>query len=408
MKSWILSSAACLALHTLPVSAETVDEKLERLEKEVQALKDSRAGATQESAASKVSIGGYAEVTYNNFKDGSQKDIADLKRFVLFLGYRFNDRTQFFSETEIEHAFVKDNTAAAQGELEMEQAFIQHQIVPGLNFRGGLMIIPTGMINEYHEPPVFNGVERPDVDSRIIPTTWRELGLALQGSAGNGIEYNVGLSTTPDASQYSASNGAAQGFRNMRTNGSKSPATDLGYYAAVNWRGVPGLLVGGSVFSGNTAHDGKGVTTSAALAGKDARLTLWELHTKYSVAGFDLRALYAAGTLGDTDAINSAKSIAAGSNKAAPESFAGWYVETAYHAWQSGDYDLAPFVRYERYNTQKEVAAGFTIDPKNDERVLTAGLSFKLHPQVVLKADYQNYRADNLKDKWNLGIGVMF
>lgn len=33
-----------------------------------------------------------------------------------------------------------------------------------------------GFIDEVHEPPTFYGVERPEVDSRIIPTTWRELG----------------------------------------------------------------------------------------------------------------------------------------------------------------------------------------------------------------------------------------
>lgn len=406
MKLLLATGAACIALSAPATHAESVDEKLERLQKEVQDLKNAKANPSGES--SKATLGGYTEIAYNNFRDRRSKDIADLKRFVLFVGYRFNDRTQFFSETEIEHAFVKDNTATAQGELEMEQAYIQHQMFDGVNFRGGLMIIPSGMINEYHEPPVFNGVERPDVDNRIIPTTWRELGLALQGVVGDGIEYNAGIATTPDASQYSSSNGAAQGFRNMRTNGSKSPATDIGYYAAVNWRGMPGLQLGGSVFTGNTAHDGNGVTVKSDLQGEDARLTLWEVHAKYSIVGIDLRALYAAGSLSDTAAINSAAGIAAGSNKAAPESFAGWYVEAAYHARQKGDHDFVPFVRWDHYNTQKEVAAGFTIDPKNDERVATAGFTFKLHPQVVLKADYQNYRVDSTKDKWNVGIGLMF
>ena len=39
------------------------------------------------------------------------------------------------------------------------------------------MLIPMGITNEYHEPTLFNGVERPSIASVIIPTTWREIGV---------------------------------------------------------------------------------------------------------------------------------------------------------------------------------------------------------------------------------------
>ena len=70
--------------------------------------------------------------------------------------------------------------------------------------------------------------------------------------------------------------------------------------------------------------------------------------------------------------------------------------------------ELAPFVRYDRYNTQASVPSGLSADPKNNERVVTVGVNFKLHPQVVFKADYQNYKEDNRKDRFNLGLGYMF
>lgn len=400
------------------VRAETAEEQVEALRKrvetlEAQAKKDSGVSPGQVNAAkrpdeSKVSIGGYGEVTYNNFKDSSVKDIADLKRFVLFVGYRFDDNIKFYSELEVEHAFVKNGNAPSQGELEMEQAFLEFKVANPAHIRAGLMIIPSGTINEYHEPPVFYGVERNEIESRIIPTTWRELGVAVQGVVADGLEYNVGIVTTPDASLYSSSTGAASGFRGMRTSGSKSVANDFGFFAGLNWRGIPGLLVGGSLFMGDTAQNGNGATAKTQLAGKGAQLTLWDVHAKYSVAGFDFKTLYAAGGLDDTAAINAAAGIAAGSNKAAPEAFYGWLAEVAYHVWQKDNLDVAPFVRYERYNTQKEVAAGFTTDPTNDEKVITVGLNFKPHPQVVIKADFQNYKADNKKDRWNLGIGYMF
>ena len=115
--------------------------------------------------------------------------------------------------------------------------------------------------------------------------------------------------------------------------------------------------VGGSVWTGNTAQDGQGKgPNAAALTGADANLTTWDLHARYAVGGWDLRALYAQGTLGDTEAINAAAGLAPGSNDAAPESFYGWYLEAAYRFSLKGDMKLAPFVRYSEYNTQESVA----------------------------------------------------
>jgi hypothetical protein len=350
-------------------------------------------------------LGGYGEVAYNNYRDGSVKDQADLKRFVLFLGHRFNDRLRFYSEMEIEHAFAKDGKAPANGELEMEQAYIEYGLTPSANLRAGLQIVPMGIINETHEPPTFYGVERPEVESRIIPTTWRELGVGLQGRMLDSVlEYNVGVSTSMDASQYKD---ASKAVRDLRTSGSKAAANDLAAYGSLNYR-QPGWSVGGALFTGNTAQDGNGATAKTALQGKNARLTLWDIHGQADVGDLALRALYARGSLTDTLAINQAAGLAAGSNKAAPKSFWGWYGEAAYRLWKNGDMRLSPFVRYERYNTQASVDEGYAKDALNDETVVTAGANFNLSRDVVLKADWQDYKQDNMKDRFNLGLGYMF
>jgi hypothetical protein len=132
------------------------------------------------------------------------------------------------------------------------------------------------------------------------------------------------------------------------------------------------------------------------------------LRARYTIAGWDLRALYAEGSLSDTAAINAAAGLAPGSNKAAPESFSGWFVEAAYRFALKGTMSVAPFARFEEYNTQEKVAPGFTIDPLNDEQVVTAGVNFYVHPQVVFKADVQDYDTDDTKDRFNIGIGWMF
>ncbi len=355
----------------------------------------------------RTSVGGYAEINYNNYKDDSRPDEFDVQRIILFLGHRFNDRTRMYSEIEFEHGFVEGGNKDS-GEVAIEQAYVQHRLTEdgSANLLAGLVLLPIGFLNEYHEPPVFYGVERNEVETRIIPTTWREIGFALRGNVANGLEYNAGISTTPDASLYT---NASAGFREMRANASRVTANEFGYYAGLNYRGVPGLVVGGSVWTGNTAQDGQGKgSNAAALKGVDANLTTWDLHARYAVAGWDLRALYAQGTLGDTEAINASAGLAPGSNDAAPESFYGWYFEAAYRFSLKRDMKLAPFVRYSEYNTQESVAPGFTIDPLNDEQVVTAGANFYVHPQVVFKVDYQDYQTDNTKDRFDVGIGWMF
>jgi len=119
------------------------------------------------------SIGSYGEAHYNapiekgKFRNGT----ADLHRVILFLGYKFNKKLQFFTEIEFEH--VK--------EVYVEQAYVDYSFNSAVNLKAGVILIPMGYVNEFHEPTLFNGVERPAVDKYIIPTTWREIGLGLHG-----------------------------------------------------------------------------------------------------------------------------------------------------------------------------------------------------------------------------------
>lgn len=424
MKSCKLKLSVVATLLTLSFNASadasnlSLEQKLELLQKEMLTLKQQMAEekvarekqvdtavktavASVDTEASKTTIGGYGEAVYNNYRDGSVKDQADLKRFVLFFGHRFNEKLSFTSELEVEHALVEEG----QGELAMEQAYLEYSLLPSANLRTGLMLMPLGFLNETHEPPMFYGVERNEVESRIIPSTWRELGMGVQGRVlDNALEYNVGVATSLDASKYAS---ASNGVRGMRSEGFKAAANDLAVYAGLNYR-QPGWTVGTGLFSGNTAQNGVGDTPSIFLVGKAARMTLWDIHGKLALGDLELQALYARGTLGDTLAINQAVGIGLGSNKAAPKSFYGWYGQAAYHVWKKGDMRLTPFVRYERYNTQASVDDGYAINALNNETVTTVGANFNLSREVVLKADWQNYKTDNLKDRVNLGVGYMF
>jgi hypothetical protein len=422
----IALAVACLFAAPVVFAALTPEERLDSLQKELEGMKNlqqevneikaqlaqqkeqnaaladqmEKSSKSADAAGGNTSVGGYGEVTYSHFTKDGQIDKADLDRFVLFFGHRFNERLSFNSELEIEHAI---SSATDAGEVELEQAYVNYRVRDAFNIKTGLILIPLGILNEKHEPPTFYGVKRNDVETRIIPTTWREGGIGVHGNFAKGFKYDIGITTGFDAGKIDA---PTQGIRSGHQELSKANANDLSLYGALNYTGTPGLLVGGGVFSGNTGQDG---ASNPLLKGVAARLTLADVHAFYSIARFDLQALYARGTLGDADKINAAL-LTTAAPFAAPKTLSGWYTQAAYHAWIQGDFDLAPFVRYERINiTQLEDPAnGLFQDPNNRDRIITTGLNFKVHPQVVFKADYQNFQTNKSRDSINLGMGYMF
>ena len=114
------------------------------------------------------SIGGYGELHYNHSaKEGSDPTkVLDFHRFIIYYAASFTEKWSFFSEVELEHNFVSDG----EGELELEQAFVEYRGEKG-GLKGGVILPSVGLINEYHEPPLFLSVERPEYSKYVIPTT---------------------------------------------------------------------------------------------------------------------------------------------------------------------------------------------------------------------------------------------
>lgn len=344
---------------------------------------------------------GYGEVNYNRpTKDPSQAQ-TDLRRAVIGIQHRFDDKTKLVTEFEWEHAVT---SATDAGESEVEQAYIEREFDNGLRAKAGLFLIPAGLLNTNHEPTAYYGVERNFVETAIIPSTWREAGLGLSSSLDNGLTWDLGLTTGFDLAKWDAasSEGRESPLGSIHQEGQLAKSRDLSVHGALNWRGVPGLLLGGSIFSGGA---GQG---SANFAAPNARVTMGDLHARYTPGKWDLSAVYARGTISNTSALNLAS---VGNPTPVPSSFYGWYGQAAYRAWASGDYVLTPFARYEQYNTAASYAGtpfalGVAAGP--DEKLATFGANLKVGEGVVLKADYQKFRADSSRDRLDLGLGYSF
>jgi hypothetical protein len=421
MKKFAVALAGPLALGApLAFGQVSVDQKLEILQQEIDELKAqarrSAAPAQQPSPYSpdygsmldrssalgngSTNVVGYGEIGYSKFRQSGDAT-ADLQRFVFGFNHRFDERLTLHTEVEIEHAVVSSED---HGEAEVEQAWVNYRSSDAVNFKGGLFLIPIGILNETHEPPTYYGVQRNQVETRVIPTTWRELGVGMHGVVGEGFRYDVGVTTNFDSGKL---DDPTTGIRSAHQEGQLANARNLAVYGALNYR-QPGLLVGGGVFTGNTGQNG---ASNPALQGVAARFTLWDVHAQYRVAGLDLQALYTAGTLGDADQVTAALLAADPATAfAAPKSMKGWYAQAAYHVYKQGNLDVAPFVRYERIDIRQaeDPANNLLQDPNNNERITTLGVNFWVHPQVVLKADVQRYATDKTQNRFDIGAGFMF
>ncbi|TLY60210.1 MAG: hypothetical protein E6K52_10650 [Gammaproteobacteria bacterium] len=374
----------------LEARVQTLAEQLEAVTHELAELKQQRASvlpnvgnpgaAALPSVASASALPATAVTT-----------TADLARFVLGAGYRFDERTRFVSELELEHAV---SSATDAGEVELEQAYIEHELGGSLYARAGLILIPSGTLNESHEPTRYYGVFRNFVETAIIPSTWREGGVALQGLTSGGLRWDVGVTTGFDLSKWDATSAAGQQspLFSVHQELSLAHARDLSGFGALNYTGIPALRIGASLFSGGASQGQAGLPSAA--------VTLWEGHLRWAPGPWDLAGLYAQ--------INLAL---LGNRSLIPESFFGWYLQAACRVLERGNWSLTPFVRHERFNTAAgyaDLGPGSTPAALSDRRVWTAGLNWMIAPGVVIKADYLNFQDTQARNRFDLGAGYQF
>jgi len=345
----------------------------------------------------KTSLGGYGELHYNE-PDGHRRGMLDFHRFVLYLGHNFNEKLAFRSELEIEHTLIEAGNPDG-GELSIEQAFLDYQINQSFGIRAGIILPPVGLINTYHEPPTFNGVERPSVDRVIIPTTWRESGAGLYGNPVEGLNYQVYVVAGFRADGFSGSNG----LRNGRQRAFESNPANPSFTGRLDYSPCLGLFLGGSLFVGNSSADLDSIG--------DAMVSLWSGDVRYSVDGFALRAVGAIGTIGDADKIN------AQFNAAVADRIYGYYVEGSYNVLPllcpDSEEELNFFGRYEKYNTQA-ATTGFEPFKQYNRSDIVFGLTYKPTFNTAFKFDYtfmnNELNSGSFKNtrQLNLGIGYYF
>ena len=360
---------------------------------------------------SKLLVGGYGEVHYNQPLSGDTYNNGklDVHRVVMLLGYNFNEKTQFISEIEYEH--VK--------EVYVEQAFLQYKLNNAINFRGGLMLVPMGIINEYHEPTTFNGVERPLIDNTITPTTWREIGFGISGTIlSASLKYQAYVMNGFNGYDGSAKLSGAKGMRSGRQKGAESFVSSPNFAGKIEYFGIRGLNLGVSAYLGKTQsklYDGTDKDDDAAVAMADSSvvgISMLGLDARYSISGLQLRGQLYYASLSNTDEYNTFTATD-GSLNDVGSAMIGFYAEAAYNVFRTVDTELqlTPFVRYEFLNTHSSVENNIAKNAAYEKTAITTGLTLALTKGAVVKTDIQfvkNAATDTYAKTFSAGIGVMF
>lgn len=344
----------------------------------------------------KTTIGGYGELHYNNLEGkggASDKDQIDFHRFVLFFGHEFTDDIRFFSEIELEHSLAGDGK---DGEVELEQAYIDFDLNDNHTARAGLFLLPIGILNETHEPPTFYGTERNPVEKYIIPTTWWEAGAGIHGRFGSGagsFDSTSFSSAILDGFSYdlyihsglATTAGKDFAIRSGRQKVSNAKANDLAATGRLKYTGIPGLEV---AISGQYQQD----ITQEPNDGADSA-HLIETHAIWTTGPFTLKALYAAW---DVDG-SAAKAVGADKQE-------GFFIEPSFKITDN----FGVFARFNQWDNQAGSNSGVAADTEKEQ--WDFGLNWWPHEDVVIKADYQRQNNDNGKDQngINLGIGYQF
>jgi len=339
-----------------------------------------------------LTIGGYAETHYN--RASGENATLDVHRMVMLLGYKFNDRTQFITEIEFEH--IK--------EVYIEQAFIQYSLSDNINLRAGLMLVPMGIINEYHEPTTFNGVERPSMDGAIVPTTWREIGLGISGKYNVAdLRYQVYKFNGFTSKNGNKLLGGSNGLRNGRQKGAESTMNNVNFAGKLDYYGLLGLRLGLSGYFGRTQSD----KSIEDIDGADVGVAMLGLDARYGYKRFTARGQFIHANITDSEAYNNYYGSDLGS------SLQGWYIETAYNLLsQEKEQELVGFVRYEDFNTHASTEGNLAQNLSYDRNELTFGLTYKVATGAVFKADYQfkntAISGSQTVKQLNLGFGIWF
>jgi len=328
----------------------------------------------------KTTLGGYGSAMYQ--RDFNLKDATvDLERVVLFIGHDFSRKVSLVSELEMEDAKVSGGEPG--GEIAFEQAYVKFALNADHSLVAGLFLPRIGILNEEHLPTSFNGNERTQVETYILPSTWRELGVGMYGRNDLlPLTWSFALVNGLNAAGFTHGSLIREGrFEGRNASANNLALTGALQYFQDQFRVQLSGYYGGTV--GLPAAQAESLKLSPGPFGTP--VVIGEADASYEISGFSFRLLGTLVSIPDAEQINQAYS------NNTPRSAYGFYAEGAYNllwsASQAADRQLVVFLRLEKLDMNSSVPANGISDGTLRQVHLIGGLGYFPLSSVVIKAD---------------------
>ena len=405
---------------SIGASAQTDSISLKNLKEEIK--KELRAELKQEMKDdfakenknllnwSKFTLSGYGVVNYYNYTkydtDLNIKDKFDAERLNLYLGYNFNDWISFKSEIEFEHGGTGstveldtqeefgeyEQEIEAGGEVKIEQIHINFAIKPYFNVRVGRMKIHFGLAQDLDRPISYFTTHRQEMENEILPLGWYENGVQFHGTFWKRLKYEVSVTNGLDASGFSSRGWIKEGYQ---TRFEMSNGNSLAFTGRLDYKFGKNKYT----YFGASAY----LNDAAANRPKNdmkesAYVMIFEGHITYDEDYLRFNSVILWGNLENSNIVTSknaslsnnlgVKRTPVGKN-ALGFSFEGGY-EVLHFINPNSKQKVYPFVRYDYYDTMQEVEGSVVKKPRWERSAIMGGLNWFVHPQIVLKAHYQN------------------
>ena len=348
-------------------------------------------------SAPKATIGGYADVMYNNLSrqnlDNPSRNSFNQQRMVPFIYADITEHVKFATEIEMERGGTNAPQATgtgADGSMQSEFAQIDYLVTEAINIRAGILLVPIGKFNLLHDSPLNDLVDRPMVSRIIIPSTWFEAGAGLYGtvypSSQSKLDYEIyvvnGMSQTAGAI-------TDQGVRNTRGSVSRDRDDNKAVVGRLAFSPRLGIEVAGSGFHGQY----KPANGSAAAGYIDIVALDWTLQR----GPFEVIGESAWSRISNNNATGTTGS------GIGPAGMQGYYIQGNYHfmpdvlkKWAPSHFsDASTFtavMRWEHVDTDTDDRTRRTPNTLGNRREmerLTLGLNFRPIEDTVFKLDWQ-------------------
>ncbi len=375
---------------------------------------------------SRLSVGGYGEVTYsrNYFSDHVRRYSQpeehkndpshgkfDLPHAVVYLGYDFGKGWTFGTEIEFEHggnglAYEKEDEEGGEweqevekgGEVELEQFWIQKSFGRAANLRFGHVVVPVGLNNAHHEPTNFFTVYRPEGENTIMPSTWHQTGASFFGRYKD-FRYEAQLLAGLNA----------DGFTNTNwiKNGSKSPleydvANKYGVAMRLDNYSIRGLRIGLSGYYGHSIGNSYPRNAAGVDDTYKGEVAVGAVDFTYRGHNWIVRGQADYGYLGDAEQL---KYLYNRVNKKSPYHHSAFVSKNAYAVGIEAGYDIMSFLypsspyrgsqrgafylfgRYEQYDPYASPTKGISYNYTAVKR-MAVGVNYFPLPEIVVKAEF--------------------